>query len=49
MLEFSRRHQEDQVIQNIEEDVKQLTKEQADLEVTLNISKTSILYVIEQF
>ncbi|XP_060565630.1 uncharacterized protein LOC132724715 isoform X3 [Ruditapes philippinarum] len=36
MLEFSRKHQEDQVIQGIEEDVKQLTQEQADLEEKLN-------------
>lgn len=33
MLEFSRRNQEDQIVKEIEEDVKQLTQEQADLEV----------------
>ncbi|XP_053383535.1 pleckstrin homology domain-containing family A member 7-like isoform X5 [Mercenaria mercenaria] len=36
MLEFSRKHQEDRVIQEIEEDVKHLTQERADLEEKLN-------------
>ncbi|XP_052220641.1 uncharacterized protein LOC127837513 isoform X3 [Dreissena polymorpha] len=31
MLEFSRRRQEEQIVQEIEEDVRQLTQEQADL------------------
>lgn len=38
MLEFSRKHQEDQVVQEIEDDVKHLTQEQADLEVLLQLS-----------
>lgn len=38
MLEFSRKHQEDQVVQEIEDDVKHLTQEQADLEVLLLFS-----------
>lgn len=34
MLEFSRRRQEEQIVQDIEEDVRQLTQEQADLQVS---------------
>ena len=33
MIEFSRRNQEDQIVKEMEEDVRQLTQEQADLEV----------------
>ena len=33
MLEFSRRQQEDTVVKEIEDDVKQLTQDEADLEV----------------
>lgn len=46
MLEFSRRNQEDQIVKEMEEEVKQLTQEQADLEVgeaTVSVLRFDIL------
>lgn len=33
MLEFSRKHQEEQIVKGIKEDIRQLTSEEVDLEV----------------
>ena len=35
MLEFSRKQQEDTIVKEIEDDVKQLTQDEADLEVRI--------------
>lgn len=41
MLEFSRKHQEDRIVKEMEDEVLQLSKEEVDLEVGGNYSNYS--------
>lgn len=43
MIEFSRKHQEDEMVQTLREEIQQLTKDEADLEVRHHFHKVKVI------